>query len=53
MKQVRVVCPKCGATMWYKNWFSWIWHTPIHWFNKRRTKCISCGETSYIGREKK
>ena len=50
MKEVRVICPKCGNQMTYKNWFSWIWHTPFHWFGKRRAKCDNCGETSYMRR---
>ena len=53
MKVVKVNCPKCGNRMTYKNWFSWVWHTPFHWFGKRRTKCTNCGEVSYIGIEKK
>lgn len=52
MKHIRVICPKCGAIMWYKNWFSWIWHTPFHWFGKRRAKCAGCGEVSYMRRER-
>ena len=51
-KQVKVVCPKCGNIMTYKNWFSWILHTPFHWFGKRRVKCNVCGQVSYIKREK-
>lgn len=57
MKEVKVICPKCGNCMTYKNYWSWIWHTPIHWFNffkwkdYRRTKCTKCGEISYTGRE--
>lgn len=53
MKEVKVICPKCGNCMTYKNWFGWIWHTPFHWFGKRRTKCTNCCEYSYIRREKK
>ena len=52
MKEVRVTCPKCGNIMTYKNWFSWILHTPFHWFGKRRAKCNRCGERSYMGRLK-
>lgn len=52
MKEVKVICPKCGNTMTYKNWFSWIFHTPFHWFSKRWVKCGKCGERSYMGREK-
>lgn len=57
MKEIKVICPKCGNCMTYKNYWSWIWYTPIHWFNflkwkdYRRTKCVNCGEVSYIGRE--
>lgn len=47
MKEIRVTCPKCGNIMTYKNWFSWIWHTPFHWFGKRRAKCSDCGERFY------
>ena len=52
MKEVKVVCAKCGNVMTYKNWFSWILHTPFHWFDKRRAKCTRCGERSYMGRLK-
>ena len=52
MKEVKVICPKCGNQMIYKNWFSWILHTPFHWFGKRRTKCTNCGKSSYMGRER-
>ena len=51
-KQVKVVCPKCGTHMTYKNWFSWVWHTPFHWFGKRRAKCAGCGKVSYMKRSK-
>ena len=53
MKEVKVICPKCGNCMTYKNYWSWIWHTPFHWFGKRKAKCAKCGEASYMGREKK
>ena len=49
---LKVICPKCGNCMTYKNYWSWVWHTPFHWFGKRKTKCTNCGEVSYIGREK-
>lgn len=52
MKEVKVLCPKCGNCMTYKNWFSWIWHTPFHWFGKRKTKCNKCGESSCIRRSR-
>ena len=52
MKQIKVTCPKCGNHMTYKNWFSWIWHTPFHWFGKRRAKCAGCGKVSYMKRSK-
>lgn len=50
MKKVKVICPKCGASMTYKNWFDWVWHTPFHWFGKRRARCASCDEVSYMRR---
>ena len=50
MKKVKVVCPKCGNIMTYKNWLSWILHTPFHWFGKRRVRCNNCGERSYVGK---
>lgn len=52
MKEVKVICPKCRDTIYYKNWFDWIWHTPFHWFTKRRVKCPYCDEVSYIKRER-
>ena len=51
-KTVKVICPKCGTRMIYKNYWSWVWHTPFHWFGKRRTKCSNCGEYSYMRRER-
>ena len=51
-RRVKVICPKCGNCMTYKNYWSWVLHTPFHWFGKRKTKCTKCGEVSYIGREK-
>lgn len=51
MKEVKVICPKCGNCMIYKNWFDWILHTPFHWFGRRRIKCSLCGEYSYTARE--
>ena len=52
MKEVKVICPKCDNIMTYKNWFSWILHTPFHWFGKRRAKCTKCGKVSYMRRER-
>lgn len=52
MKEVKVVCPRCLYIMTYKNYWHWVWHTPFHWFGKRRTKCDNCGKVSYIGRER-
>ena len=42
MKAVKVICPRCRTTIFYRNWFSWILHTPFHWFGKRRVKCPNC-----------
>jgi ribosomal protein S27AE len=53
MKEIKVICPKCGNYITYKNWFSWIWHTPFHWFDKRLTRCPRCGERSYMKRVRK
>lgn len=50
--RVKVICPKCGARMLYKNWFSWVWHNPFHWFGKRRTQCSNCYEYSWMKRER-
>ena len=52
MKEIKVICPNCGARMIYKNWFSWVWRTPFHWFGKRWTQCSHCGEYSYMRRER-
>lgn len=52
MKEIKVVCPKCGNVITYKSWFSWIAHTPFHWFGKRRTNCPWCWESSYMRRER-
>ena len=48
MKEVKVICPKCNNIMTYKNWFSWILHTPFHWFCKRKVKCTKCGKVCYM-----
>ncbi len=53
MKEIKVICPKCGNCITYKNYWSWVWYTPIHWFNYRRTKCTKCGEISYISKKRK
>ena len=53
MKEVKVICPKCGNEMTYKNYWSWILHTPFHWFGKRKAKCTKCGEVAYMERTKK
>ena len=50
MKEVKVICPKCGNCMTYKNWLSWILHTPFHWFGKRRVKCAVCEMRAYMPR---
>ena len=50
MKEVKVICPKCNNIMTYKNWFSWIWNTPFHWFRKRKVMCTNCYARSYMKR---
>ena len=52
MKQVTVYCPVCYTSKTYANWFSWILHTPFHWFGKRRIKCDKCHVYSYVRRIK-
>lgn len=52
MKEVKVICPKCGNQIIYKNWFSWILHTPVHWFGKRRHACPQCHVKFYAKRGK-
>ena len=52
-KTVKVICPKCHNIMTYKNWFSWILHTPFHWFGKRWTQCRNCGKYSYMRRDRR
>lgn len=52
MKPIFLKCPKCGAINAYRNWFQWIWHCPFHWFGKRLTQCLVCGEKSYMKMEK-
>ena len=44
MKEVRVVCPKCGNSIILKNYWSWI----FHWFSNRKTKCAKCGDNAYV-----
>lgn len=53
MYKVNVVCPLCGHVMTYEHYWSWVWHTPFHWFGKRRAKCTNCGKYSYMARERK
>ena len=52
MKQVIIICPKCGQTIHFKNWFHWVWYSPFHWFGKRLTKCEYCGKKSWMKRVK-
>ena len=52
MKEVKVICPKCGHCTIFENYWTWIWYTPFHWFRKRRMKCSYCGEKSYVARER-
>ena len=48
MKLVKIDCPKCKATFFYKNYWVWVLQTPFHYFNKRKTKCPHCGEWSWV-----
>ena len=60
MKPVNLTCPKCGHSFLFKNYFHWIWNSPIHWlfldietnrpFDFRKTKCPHCNEKSYMRR---
>ena len=50
MKNIYVVCPRCGGYTVFKNYFDWILHTPFHWFGSRRTRCKDCGKPSYMKR---
>lgn len=52
MKRVVVICPECGSHITYKNYWSWVWYTPFHWFGKRRIKCFICGKVSWVRRNK-
>lgn len=51
-KEVKVICPKCGHVTTFKNYVSWIWHAPFHWFGKRRLQCAKCGTYSYVKAER-
>ena len=53
MKEVKVICPKCGQTIHFKNWFHWVWHCPFHWFGKRRVKCPHCNGKSWAAKRKR
>jgi DNA-directed RNA polymerase subunit RPC12/RpoP len=50
MRKVGVICPECGHTIIYKNWFIWVLRNPFHWFNKRKVKCPKCGHKAYLAR---
>lgn len=52
MKEVRLICPKCGNVIIYKSYLSWILYTPFHFFGKRKTKCPKCDVYSYMGRKR-
>ena len=52
MKRLKVKCPYCGAVAVYRNWFTWVAHTPFHWFGKRKTKCPNCGLSAYVKGER-
>ena len=52
MKVVHLKCPNCNGEIFYKNYWSWVWHTPFHHFAKRYTKCPVCGERNLMSREK-
>ena len=53
MKEVKVICPKCGARMIYKNYWHWVLHSTFHWFGKRWTQCSNCYEYSYMRRDRR
>lgn len=60
MKEVKVICPKCGKEMTFKNYWTWVWKTQFHllgWDKEskcirdyRRIKCSHCGEISWAKR---
>lgn len=52
MKIVKLICPKCGEEIFYKNYWHWVWKAPFHTFTKRLTKCPHCGKRSWMKREK-
>ena len=52
MKQVIVVCPKCGTVLQFKNYWDWVWSCPFHYFGKRKIKCFNCGYKGYVKKEK-
>ena len=51
MKQIKTICPHCGASLHYKNYIVWVLKTPFHWFGKRLAKCSCCGRWSYMTRQ--
>lgn len=52
MKLVKLICPKCGHVFYFKNYWSWVLHSPFHFFAKRLTKCRFCEEKSWMKKEK-
>ena len=61
MKQVIVVCPKCGTVLQFKSYWDWVWKTQFHWLwwdketkrirDYRLTKCPNCGYKGYVKRK--
>ncbi len=54
MKEIHLICPKCGHQFTHKNYWVWVWKSPFHWLwfdmetsrirDYRGTKCPHCGK---------
>ena len=52
MKLVKLECPNCKTKIFYKNYWSWVLHSPFHTFTKRYTWCPACGRGGWMKRVK-
>lgn len=51
-EKVKLHCKKCGKDF-EMNYWKWLFHSPIHRWRKRLTKCPHCQERTYMKPNKK